>query len=551
MNWKKSYKYWQEKSPRKIQLKIEKFSDEEKELYFGKEIEFGTAGLRGKIGYFSSGINEFVIAKYSLAFAKHLLAKHGTQAKKEGIVIAHDNRRNNILYSETAAKVFSAMGIPVFFFKKNELQPSPLLSYVIMKGEYVGGINITASHNPPEYNGFKVYGHSGAQLLPVETESILSFANEDINIFKIKMDKVLINELSNSIINTYINEVVTMIPFHNEDRKNIKVIYTSQHGTATKIATTILEKMKVEFEMVKEQSYPDPEFKNTISPNPQNPDAFILARKYGNEMKADVLFSTDPDADRFGIEVMHNGEWLGIDGNHLPLVQVHYKLNRLNELGYITKGDFIVRSVVTSNAADKVAEKFGVKVYKNLTGFKWLMLEVQKHEKMGNECLFAWEESYGSTVRTITRDKDSFQALVQVIEIVKYYKDKGMTIIDALNEIQDEIGYFCSPQTSIRIEGTDAKEKLEKFTKKFKNIRVGDQLNGFEVTKIIDFSTGYKHYSKQDLLILRFDNKHAINIRPSGTEPILKIYYNAVESTRNSSLETIEKLKAVVKEITD
>ncbi len=548
MDWRKNYDYWLKNAPKQVKFEISSLTDDEKELYFGSEIEFGTAGLRGVIGYSPSGINEFVIAKYSLAFAKFILAKYGEQTKKEGIVIAHDNRRNNILYSETAAKVFSAMGIPVFFFKNNELQPTPLLSYVIAQGEYVAGINITASHNPPKYNGFKIYNHSGAQLLNEDTDEIIKYANEDVDIFNIKQDTKLIKELSASIVKKYIDTVIGLIPFKYEDRKDIKVVYTSQHGTANKIATEILNRMNVTYEMVKEQMNPDPEFSNTQSPNPQNPDAFILAREYGDKMEADVLFSTDPDADRFGIEVKHNGEWKHISGNHLPLIQIEYKLMNLKRLNYLAPGDFIVRSVVTSNAADRIAEKYGVDVYKNLTGFKWLMYEAHKHEMSGNECLFVWEESYGSVSRTFTRDKDSFQALTQVIEIAKYYKDKGMTLIDALNEIQDEIGYFLSPQDMLSIKGINAMKKMNGIIDKFKYIKVGDSYGDLIVTKVADFSKGYKHYAKDNIVLVRFNNQHSINIRPSGTEPILRIYYNAFGSSRNVAKTVLKKLRSIVEE---
>ncbi len=549
MDWKERYNYWIKNAPKQVQLEISTFTDDEKKLFFEKDIEFGTAGLRGKIGYSTSGINEFIIAKYSLAFAKLILSKYGEQAKKEGIVIAHDNRRKNILFSETAANVFSAMDIPVFFFKNNELQPTPLLSYVIAQGEYVGGINITASHNPPEYNGYKVYGHSGAQLLPEDTDKIVDFAQEDVNIFKIKQDSKLVSELSPSIVNKYIDTVLRLIPFNDEKRSDIKVVYTPQHGTATKIADKILSKLNVNYEMVKEQSNPDPEFSNTDSPNPQNPNSFILAREYGDRIDADVLFSTDPDADRFGIEVKHNGEWIHIDGNHLPLIQLEYKLMNLKKLNYLSKGDFIVRSVVTSNAADRIAEKYGIDVHKNLTGFKWLMHEAHKYEMMGNECLFAWEESYGSTIRTFTKDKDSFQALTQVVEIVKYYKDRGMTLIDALNEIQSEIGFFQSPQDMIKIDGIGAMDKMLKIIEKFKSLKVGDKFGDMVITKIADFSKGYKSYEKDEIVLIRFNNQHSINIRPSGTEPILRIYYNAYGTSRDASKKTFKKLKDIVLEI--
>lgn len=550
MNWETNLKYWKDNAPKNVLEAIDKFTQEELEWYFEKDLQFGTAGIRGVIGYAPGLMNEFIIAKYSLAFGKQLLSKYGEAAKEWGIVIAHDNRRNNILYSETAAKVISALGIPVSLFEDNELQPTPLLSYTIAQNNYVGGINITASHNPPEYQGYKVYDDTGTQILPDIVESIVKNSEEDINIFNIEQNNKNIKYISRDIEETYIKHIIDDIPFNgDEDRTNIKVVFTPQHGTAHRIGEKIMKKMNVSYVMVKEQSTPDPEFTNTKSPNPQNPDAFILAREYGDKNEADVIFATDPDADRFGVEVKHNNEWIHISGNHLPLIQINYKLMKLKEMGYISKGDFIIRSVVTSNQADRIAEKYGVDVYKSLTGFKWLINEAFKHELMGNEALFVWEESYGSTIRTFTRDKDSFQALAQVIEIVKYYKDKEMTLVDALNEIQEEIGFYQSPQETIKIEGKDGMKIMLEIIEKFKSIKVGDQFDNLEVTKCADFSKGYKEYPKDNILMIRFNNEHSISIRPSGTEPLLRIYYNSVGTTRKESKTYLEKLQNIVKEV--
>ncbi len=551
MEWKNNLQYWKDNAPKKVLEEIEKFSQEELEWFFEKDLEFGTAGMRGVIGFAPGLMNQYIIAKYSLAYGKALLEKYGSEAKENGIVIAHDNRRDNILFSETAAKVISALGIPVYFFEGNELQPTPLLSYTIAASNYVGGINITASHNPPEYQGYKVYDHTGTQVLPDFVSVITKYAAEEVNIFNIEMNDKNINYLSGGIEKRYIKHIIDNIPFEGDvDRSDVNVVFSPQHGTAYKLGEEVMKKMNVTYTMVKEQSNPDPEFTNTVSPNPQNPDSFILSREYGDKVNADVLFCTDPDADRFGVEVKHNGEWVHITGNHLPLIQINYKLMKLKEIDYISEGDFIVRSVVTSNQADRIAEKYGVDVYKSLTGFKWLINEAFKHELTGYEALFVWEESYGSTVRTFTRDKDSFQALAQVIEIIKYYKDRNMTLIDALNEIQDEIGHYLSPQDTLRIDGKDGMQKMFAIIDKFKTIKVGDTFSTLEVTKIADFSKGYKHYPKDNILMIRFNNEHSITVRPSGTEPLLRFYYNAVGDSRSEAKTKLSQLKEVVAEVT-
>ncbi len=541
---KENFENWIKNAPKNIVEEIKSYDEEKMEFAFGGELSFGTAGIRGIIGYGSSLLNEFIIAKYSLAYGKMLIKKYGFQAKENGIIIAHDNRRNNILFTETAAEVISALGIPVFLFKDNELQPTPLLSYAISKGNYVGGINITASHNPPEYSGMKVYNHNGMQMLPSETDIIVQYSKENVNIFNIEKSKKLINELSESIVKQYEDTILNMIPFkqYNEEKK-IKVVFTSQHGTAGKIAINLMDKMKVNYKLVKEQMDPDPEFTNTPSPNPQNPDSFIMARKLGDEFGADVLFCTDPDADRFGIEVKHKGKWVHIDGNQLPLIQIEYKLKKLKAMNYLHHGDFLIKSVVTSKAAELIAAKYGVKVYDNLTGFKWLISESFVHEMQGNEALFIWEESYGSTVRSFTRDKDSFQALVQVIELANEYLEKGKTLVDVLNDIFEVIGYWTSPQLQLKFNGIKAMIEMNQIVENARKLKIGDKIEGFEIIDVIDFSKGYKHFYKDNFVQILFDNDARVTVRPSGTEPILRIYFDIKGDSKSEAEIKLNKLK--------
>ena len=545
MKQNKEYNYWKENAPKEVLDIIEKYSDEQKAMFFSSQLQFGTAGLRGVIGYGSNLINEYNIAKYSLALGQMLLQKYGESAKQYGIVIAHDNRRNNILYSMTAARVLSALGIPSSLFHDNKLQPTPLLSFTIAKGHFVGGINITASHNPPEYSGYKVYNHIGIQMLPDETDMIIKKSLDIKDIFNIKQDEKNIKYLSESIESQYLQTILKLIPFYNiDERKDIKVIFTAQHGTAGILASRLMDRMNIDFKMVIEQLYPDENFSNTESPNPQNPDSFKLARKYGNKENADVLFCTDPDADRFGIEVKHRGEWVHINGNELPLIQLKYKLDELKKLDYINKGDFVVRSVVTSNAGDYIAKKYGIKVYESLTGFKWLISESFKHEMQGNECLFTWEESYGSTIRSFTRDKDSFQALLQVIEIVDLYKRQGKTLVDALEDIYQEIGYFKSDQVQIKLTGKDPMTKIsEILDNKIRTLNIGDSLQSFKITEIKDFSKGYNDLPKDNFVMLILDDNQRITFRPSGTEPILRVYIDAYGKDQSALDKSFKKLQ--------
>ncbi len=546
MSWKDNYKYWVDNAPQYVLDELHTYTEEQKELYFTGELEFGTAGIRGVMGYGTAVLNEFLMAKYALAYGKALLHKYGSRAKEEGIIIAHDNRRNNILFSETAAQVISALGIPVFLFEGNKLQPTPLLSFTISRGNYIGGINITASHNPPEYSGFKVYDHTGTQMLPKDTNEVINYSKENVNIFEIKKDKKNVRELSAAIIRQYVNSILSLIPFGAYDyEKELNVVFTAQHGTAGPIATEIMDKMKVEYHLVKEQMTEDPEFSNTVSPNPQNPDSFILARELGDKVGADVLFATDPDADRFGIEVKHKGEWVHIDGNQLPLIQITYKLQKLKEMDYLHHGDFMVKSVVTSKAAEVIAHKYGVHIYDSLTGFKWIINEAFKHEMQGNECLFAWEESYGSTVRTMTKDKDSFQALAQVIEIAEHYKKKHKTLVNALEEVYEVIGYWNSPQLPLKFEGLKAMEEMNSIVEKARNFKEGDSVAGFKVTEVIDFAKGYNGLQPDNFVQIVLNEDYRVTVRPSGTEPILRIYFDVVSD------ESMDKAKEITEQLKD
>ncbi len=552
MAWKDNYKYWIENAPENVVEIIQNYTEEEKELKFTEELQFGTAGIRGVMGYGTAVLNEFLMAKYAYAYGRSLLKKYGNAAKRQGVVIAHDNRRNNILFSETAAEVLSALDIPVWFYEGNELQPTPLLSYTVSRGNYIGGMNITASHNPPEYSGFKVYDHTGTQLLPADTEEIIKYANEDVNIFTIPRNKDKVKELSESIVYQYIDTIMGMVPFVPYDtEKELKVVFTAQHGTSGKIATEIMKRMKVNYDLVEEQMTPDPDFSNTLSPNPQNPDSFIKARELGDKTGADVIFSTDPDADRFGIEVKHKGEWVHIDGNQLPLIQLSYKLRKLKEINYLHHGDFIVKSVVTSKAAELIARKYGVHVYDTLTGFKWIMSEAFKHELQGNECLFAWEESYGSTVRTFTKDKDSFQALFQVIEISEEYKRKGKTLVNALEEIFEVIGYWHSPQIQLSFEGVKPMEQMNKIVEKVRSFNIGDAIGKHKVTDIIDFAKGYNGMEPDNFVQLVIDEDYRVTVRPSGTEPILRVYFDILAETKEKTLEIFDELKYFVDHLQD
>lgn len=538
----KIYKEWYSYAPLEIKQKMNQMSSAEISECFKNDIQFGTAGMRGVIKFGAAYINEYTLARASLSYGKYLIKKFGKKAKTNGVVIAHDNRRNKILFSNVTANTLSALGIKVFFFPLNKLQPTPLLSYVIAKGNYVGGINITASHNPPEYNGFKVYDESGKQLGTRETNQIQKNIKQITDVFNIKQNSKNVSFLDNKIITSYINTILKLVPFYVAKKyPELKIIFTPQHGAATRIAKKLLQETGVKYQFVIEQMKEDSNFSNTKSPNPMNIEAFDLAREYGNKFNADILFSTDPDADRFGVMVKHKNKWIFVDGNQLPVIQIYWKLSKLSEINYIKRGDFIVRSVVTSNFADKIAKDFNVKVYETLIGFKYIIDVVLKKEALGHNSLFAWEESMGSVVRSFTRDKDSFQALVQVIEIAGHLKKQNKTLIDLYEEIEKKYGYHSSDQKQLQLSGENAILKMKKIISKYQNFKIGGYLAGLKITEVRNYLTGYKKLPKENFVTI-FMGKNSVSIRPSGTEPVLRIYGHGVGKSKQEANKNLKNI---------
>ncbi len=482
-----------------------------------------------------NGINETTVANAANSFALYLLKEHQDESLKYGIIIAHDNRNNGKEFSLLVANILGHHKIPVKLFYNNELASTPLLSYLIAQHNYVGGINITASHNPAEYNGIKLYDIDGKQLDSKHTALISKTFEKNIDIFEYKTDDQYISYFEQNIQKEYIETIIKLSSA--TTYQDVSLVFTPQHGTATSIAKPLFEKLKVNYLMVKEQTTIDPLFSNTKSPNPQNKEAFILAKEYGDKNNIDLLFSTDPDADRFAVVVKHNNEWVHLNGNELPIIQLYNKLQKPTN-----KDNFVVKSIVTSNYINVFKEKYDFNIFESLTGFKNIIKEVLKQEAKGASCLIAYEESYGSTLYSVTRDKDAFQALINVIQIYDELKTQDKTLVDYLNEIKQEFGYFISDQVVKKVDLINNPNGVEEFMNKFNAYKVNDLLGDLKINNIVDFNSGHKNLEKSNLVMIEFDDLNRIIIRPSGTEPIIRIYVDLFNKDEKVLKSVYDKL---------
>ncbi|BDV03790.1 MAG: phosphoglucomutase [Candidatus Hepatoplasma scabrum] len=505
---------------------------------FCYKLSFGTAGVRAKRGFGPSLINKYVIARYTKGYILALFAIYGEKAvKQNGILIFKDNRKDNKYFSTIIFNVAKKMGVKAYLPYNNEIETTPFLSFLIANYSFIGGINLTASHNPPEYSGMKFYDKIGKQIDQKMIDKINYFLereNYDFNLDESNNDLIFLDK---KYYQFYINRLLNEIGFDNHfaNYNDIKLTFTNHHGASLKIAEKILQKMKVDFYLVDKQKDPDPNFTNSKIPNPQIKSSFNLAIKESNKNNVNLIFATDPDGDRFGVCYRKNGHWKVFSGNEIAVLSLNYLLERadLENNNY-----FVVRSIVTSNFADFILKDKKVKIYESLTGFKELFAVVKLHQDQKNKCLYVWEESNGSTINMMTKDKDSFQNLILLLEMVKYYQAKNLDLVDVLKSLQAKYGYFVMKQTMHKL---NKNFDINKFLDKFID-RKNNQLAGLKITKIIDMRKDNKYFAKQNIIFIYFNDYSFICLRPSGTEPILRIYFNIFDSDSKKAINNYRLL---------
>ncbi|CAI6244410.1 phosphoglucomutase [Bacillus subtilis] len=566
MTWRKSYERWKQTEHLDPELKerLTELEGNEQALEdcFYKDLEFGTGGMRGEIGAGTNRMNIYTVRKASAGFAAYI-SKQGEEAKKRGVVIAYDSRHKSPEFAMEAAKTLATQGIQTYVF--DELRPTPELSFAVRQLNAYGGIVVTASHNPPEYNGYKVYGDDGGQLPPKEADIVIEQVNAIENELTITVDeenklkeKGLIKIIGEDIDKVY-TEKLTSISVHPElsEEVDVKVVFTPLHGTANKPVRRGLEALGYKnVTVVKEQELPDSNFSTVTSPNPEEHAAFEYAIKLGEEQNADILIATDPDADRLGIAVKNDqGKYTVLTGNQTGALLLHYLLSEKKKQGILPDNGVVLKTIVTSEIGRAVASSFGLDTIDTLTGFKFIGEKIKEYEASGQYTFqFGYEESYGYLIGDFARDKDAIQAALLAVEVCAFYKKQGMSLYEALINLFNEYGFYREGLKSLTLKGKQGAEQIEAILASFRQ-NPPQKMAGKQVVTAEDYAVSKRTLlteSKEEAIDLPKSNvlKYFLEdgswfcLRPSGTEPKVKFYF----AVKGSSLEDSEQRLAALSE---
>lgn len=520
-------------------------SEKEKNDAFYTTIEFGTAGMRGLLGPGTNRINLHTIRKANAGFAQYICA-HGEEAKKRGIAIGYDNRHMSYEFAMDSAKMLATFGITSYVFES--LRPTPELSFAVRYFHCFGGIMVTASHNPKEYNGYKLYDEKGCQLVPHLAEQVIERVNAVENELALCADPTaeqeqLIHVIGKEVDEAYYEKVLGIQLNPQIAKDDVKIIFTPEHGTANIPVKEVYTRAGYHFVAVEEQCTPDPDFSNTPTPNPEEAGAYELALEYAKREAADIILVCDPDADRMGVGVKHHGEYKLLTGNQSGAVLIEYIFSQLKAKNLMPSNPVMFNTVVTSDLGEKIADKYGVATEKTLTGFKFIGEKVAKYEETNEkQYVFGYEESYGSLIQPFVRDKDAPQACLMLAEAACYYKAQGKTLVDVLYDLYAELGYYEESQKSLTLAGQEGAQRIQEILATLRKTQLQD-LGGSAVVRFEDYKecrvvengkefelTGF---TKSDVLKYYLADGSWIAIRPSGTEPKCKFYY----CIKGSSLE--------------
>lgn len=489
----------------------------------------GTAGYRAKIGPGNHNLNEFTYAQLTIGYAKYLVTKYKNFPNQLSILIVHDNRNNGDLYTRICANILKQYGIKVILNNNNELLPTPIASYLIPKLGCVGCINITASHNPKEYNGFKCYDHTGCQLLPDDSNMIIQNMPSSYEILEIDINDTDtgFEYIKEKHIDDYFSDVKKrLLRSDISNNNNIKLVYSAMHGTASNYMSKFLNTLGYECYDVLEQNYPDPNFTNTPICNPEDPKSLLKAIELADSKNINIVFASDPDADRLAIGIKKNGEWVFLNGNQAGIIETHYRLMMLND---DTREKIVISTYISNNLIDRMVLNQGY-VIRTATGFKWVGNEINKLDFNKQVYVNGFEEAIGALPTDLNRDKDSFQTALLMLEILSYYYEDGYDYIDILEkEIYPKYGHWYGNTTSLVINGLNWKEKAENMLNKLMVFNKQYVLER-QVINVIYNEAG-------SCLEIYFKNDSWVKFRLSGTEPKFKIYLNLYLDNDNHNID--------------
>ena len=522
-------------------------SNEEIEDRFWRDLEFGTGGLRGVMGAGTNRMNKYIIRKATKGFANYLLNKYGKDVKR-GVAIGYDSRNNSDTFAREAALVMCASGIPTYLYPY--LVPTPTLSYTVRALGCVGGIVVTASHNPREYNGYKVYDADGCQVLIEDANAIIEYVNAITDIPAIEVadeDEArasgLLKSVEDSVFDSFCENVKKQA--HDVGEKSAKIVYTPLHGTGNVPVRRVLSELGYNVTVVDEQVEKNGDFPTVVSPNPENAEALSMGIKLCEELNADLILGTDPDCDRVGIAVNTKEGMKLFTGNQVGALLVDYviKMNKAS----LSEKSTVIKTIVTSELGAIIAKQNGLKVIETLTGFKFIGDKMNEFDKKGNgEFVIGYEESYGYLVGTHARDKDAVVASMLICEMACYYKNQGKTLVDVMEEIYATYGYFLDKLDSYTLKGIDGVEKIQAIMKEMRE-KGKDLMPNIAIVN--DYTVGIDDLPKADVLKFVFEDSSWIAIRPSGTEPKIKVYYSVMGENKTDAEKVLEARRAVINEI--
>ncbi len=539
MDYKDKYLQWLDFADESTKNELLAVTDEKEiEDRFYKDLAFGTGGLRGVMGAGSNRMNRYTVGKATLGLARYLKSKNNGEIS---VAIAYDTRNNSRLFAKTAAGVFASQGIKVYIYSM--VVPVPVLSFTTHYLGCTAGVMITASHNPKEYNGYKVYDGKGCQFCTEDAKNAIGYINDitDYSSIPFLDDSELINEIGERELDAFLAEVKKQSLY--EEKSDLKIVYTPLHGTGNIPVRRMLEGMNVT--VVKEQELPDGNFSTVRSPNPEEKDALTIAIEKAKEIGADLVLGTDPDCDRVGIAVKDGSDYKLFTGNQTGALLVKFVLTIKKDS--LNDRSTLVKTIVTSELGANIGRKFGLQVEETLTGFKYIGDKINKYEQTGEqEFVIGYEESYGYLVGTHARDKDAVVSSMLICQMASWYKNQGKTLVDGLNEIYDEYGYYLDYLDSFVLKGKDGAEKIQSLMSYFRK----EGANLFDsIKEVIDFEKGIRDLPKENVLKYIWTDGSWMAVRPSGTEPKIKVYYSIVGKDKEKASARLESIRKIICDI--